>query len=88
MVANIGKLVSGLGCPSAMNRWAVGIGMMPRGEVGLIFASIGRGIGVIDDSLFSAIVILVMVTTFLAPVLLRFSLGPGSFSSPHSARRA
>jgi len=88
VVAIIGKLVSGLGCPSAMNRWAVGIGMLPRGEVGLIFAGIGKGIGVIDAGLFSAIVIFVMVTTFLAPVLLRFSLGPGSFSSPHSARRA
>jgi len=58
-----------------MNRWAVGIGMMPRGEVGLIFAGIGKGIGVIDDGLFSAIGILVMVTTLLAPILLRFALG-------------
>jgi Na+:H+ antiporter len=75
LVAIIGKLASGFGCPSTMNRWAVGIGMMPRGEVGLIFAGIGKGIGVIDDGLFSAIVILVMVTTLLAPILLRFSLG-------------
>jgi hypothetical protein len=73
VVAIIGKLASGLGCPSAMNRCAVGI---------------GKGIGVIDDGLFSAIVILVTITTFLAPVLLRLSLGPGSFSSPHSVRRA
>jgi Na+:H+ antiporter len=75
MVAILGKLVSGFGCPPHMNRWAVGIGMMPRGEVGLIFAGIGKGIGVIDDGLFSAIVILVMVTTLLAPILLRFTLG-------------
>jgi Kef-type K+ transport system membrane component KefB len=74
-VAIIGKLVSGWGCPPTMNRWAVGIGMMPRGEVGLIFAGIGKGIRVIDDGLFSAIVILVMVTTLLAPVLLRLTLG-------------
>jgi Kef-type K+ transport system membrane component KefB len=77
-VAIIGKLVSSWGCPRTMNRWAVGIGMMPRGEVGLIFAGIGKGIRVIDDGLFSAIVILVMVTTLLAPILLRFSLGPGT----------
>jgi len=75
LVAIAGKLLSGLGCPPRMNRWAVGVGMMPRGEVGLIFAGIGKGIGVIDDGLFSAIVILVMVTTILAPVLLRATLG-------------
>lgn len=48
VVAILGKLVSGLGCASSMNRWAVGIGM-PCGEIGLIFA----GIGVIDDGLFA-----------------------------------
>ena len=68
-------MVSGLGCPSSMNRWAVGIGMVPRGEVGLIFAGIGKGIGVIDDGLFSAMVILVMITTLFAPILLRVTLG-------------
>jgi len=35
-----------------MNRLAVGFGMMPRGEVGLIFAGIGKSIGVVDDGLF------------------------------------
>jgi len=50
-VAIIGKLLSGLGCPAQMNRLAVGFGMMPRGEVGLIFAGIGKGIGVVDDGL-------------------------------------
>jgi Kef-type K+ transport system membrane component KefB len=77
-VAILGKLVSGLGCPSYMNRWAVGIGMMPRGEVGLIFAGIGKGIGVIDDGLFSAVVILVMITTLVAPIFLRLTLGQNS----------
>ena len=74
-VAILGKMVSGLGCPSSMNRWAVGIGMVPRGEVGLIFAGIGKGVGVIDDGLFSAMVILVMITTLFAPILLRVTLG-------------
>ena len=76
VVAIIGKVVSGWGCPKHMNRWAVGFGMMPRGEVGLIFAGIGRSIGVVDDGLFSAVVILVMITTLLAPVMLRVTLGP------------
>ena len=63
-----------------MNRWAAGIGMMPRGEVGLIFAGIGKHIGAIDDGLFSAVVILVMITTLLAPILLRATLGRGTLA--------
>jgi Kef-type K+ transport system membrane component KefB len=90
-VAIIGKVAAGWGCPPRMNRLAVGFGMMPRGEVGLIFAGIGRGIGVVDEGLFSAIVLLVMLTTFLAPILLRATMGAGPgaaamqspASSPH-----
>jgi Na+:H+ antiporter len=74
IVAIIGKVLSGWGCPPYMNRLAVGYGMMPRGEVGLIFAGIGKGIGVVNEGLFSAIVLLVMVTTILAPILLRATL--------------
>ncbi len=47
---------------------------MPRGEVGLIFASIGKGLGVVSDAVFSAVVIMVMVTTFLTPPLLKITL--------------
>jgi Kef-type K+ transport system membrane component KefB len=75
IVAIAGKVAAGWGCPPRLNRLAVGFGMMPRGEVGLIFAGIGRGIGVVDEGLFSAIVLLVMVTTMLAPILLRATLG-------------
>jgi Kef-type K+ transport system membrane component KefB len=82
VVAIIGKVVAGWGCPKTMNRWAVGFGMMPRGEVGLIFAGIGKGIGVVDDGLFSAVVLLVMVTTVLAPILLRVTMGSSPTPSP------
>jgi Kef-type K+ transport system membrane component KefB len=75
IVAIAGKVASGWGCPPTMNRLAVGFGMMPRGEVGLIFAGIGRGIGVVDEGLFSAVVLLVMVTTVLAPIMLRATMG-------------
>jgi Kef-type K+ transport system membrane component KefB len=75
-VAIVGKLLSGFGCPARMNRLAVGFGMMPRGEVGLIFAGIGKGIGVVDDGLFSAVILLVMVTTLLTPLALRWTLVP------------
>ena len=73
-VAVIVKVLSGLGRPRRMNRLAVGFVMMPRGEVGLIFAGIGKSIGVADDGLFSAVILLVMVTTLLTPLALRWTL--------------
>ena len=57
-----------------MNRLAIGFGMLPRGEVGLIFAAIGKGLGVVSDALFSSLVLVVIVTTLLAPPLLKFAL--------------
>ncbi len=84
VVAIIGKVVAGWGCPPTLNRWAVGFGMMPRGEVGLIFAGIGKGIGVVDEGLFSAVVLLVMVTTVLAPIALRVTMGANPSPVPSS----
>jgi len=72
-VAIIGKLVSGVAA-GKVNKWMVGFGMVPRGEVGLIFASIGKGLGVISDELFSVIVIMVIVTTLVTPPILNVML--------------
>ena len=73
--ALIGKQVCSLGVmEKGLDRLSIGIGMIPRGEVGLIFASIGRGLGVVDDALFGAIVLMIIVTTFITPVLLGMSL--------------
>ena len=69
--AVVGKLISGLGGSGKDDRWLIGIGMLPRGEVGLVFASIGRTLGVMSDQLFSAVVLMVIVTTFIAPPLLK-----------------
>jgi Na+:H+ antiporter len=74
VAAIAGKLLAGLGASRGTNRWAVGLGMLPRGEVGLIFAAIGKSLDVIDDALFSAIVLMVVLTTLLAPPLLKRSL--------------
>jgi Kef-type K+ transport system membrane component KefB len=52
----------------------VGVGMIPRGEVGLITASIGWTAGVIGGDVYSVMVIVVLATTLISPVLLRFSL--------------
>ncbi|PYN12073.1 MAG: hypothetical protein DME05_22620 [Candidatus Rokuibacteriota bacterium] len=54
-----------------VRRWPVGVGMVPRGEVGLIFAGAGLGAGVIAEDLYSALVVVVMLTTFVAPPWLK-----------------
>ena len=62
----------------SIRRLPVGLGMIPRGEVGLIFANIGLGLTVggeriIDDGTFTAVVIMVILTTLLTPPLLTWS---------------
>jgi Kef-type K+ transport system membrane component KefB len=70
VVAVLGKLAAGF-VAGRVNRLAVGAGMVPRGEVGLIFAGVGLGTGALDASLFGALVAVVLVTTFATPPLLR-----------------
>jgi len=67
IAAVLGKLVCGFGAAKKDDRLLIGIGMLPRGEVGLVFASIGRTLGVLSDELFSAIILMVIITTFMAP---------------------
>jgi len=64
-----GKLASGLAAGQA-RKWVVGWGMVPRGEVGLIFAAIGRELGAIGESSFSAVVLMVILTTLVTPPVL------------------
>jgi Kef-type K+ transport system membrane component KefB len=66
------KLASGLAVyQKGVRRWPVGVGMVPRGEVGLIFAGAGLGAGIIAQDLYSALVAVVMLTTFAAPPWLK-----------------
>ena len=75
---------------SVQHRLAVGLGMIPRGEVGLIFAGIGAtlmlpsatGVSepVINSSTFGAVVIMVIITTLITPIALKWSLGRTSNS--------
>lgn len=77
-IAVVGKLGSGWAVPwLKFNRWAVGVGMGPRGEVGLIFAQIGLSAGILSQHLFSAILLMVMGTTFIAPPLLKLAFARG-----------
>lgn len=73
VVAIIGKTVTGLtvfGQPG-INRLAIGIGMVPRGEVGLVFAGVGSSLQILSKPLEAAIIVMVILTTFLAPPFLR-----------------
>ncbi|MCA9050288.1 MAG: cation:proton antiporter [Planctomycetaceae bacterium] len=81
IVAVIGKLVCAWGVREpGLNRLAVGIGMIPRGEVGLIFAQVGQGLmkpngeSVVDAGTYSAIVVMVMVTTMITPPALKWCM--------------
>jgi Kef-type K+ transport system membrane component KefB len=80
VVAIAGKLACSLGAIGwRLDRLSIGIGMIPRGEVGLIFANIGLGLTVagqriVDEGVFSALVIMVIVTTIVTPPALKWSL--------------
>jgi Kef-type K+ transport system membrane component KefB len=80
VVAIIGKQVCALGGIGApVDRTAIGIGMIPRGEVGLIFANIGlgltvRGERIVDERIFAAVVVAVMMTTLVTPPALKWRL--------------
>ncbi|WP_175459385.1 cation:proton antiporter [Cylindrospermopsis raciborskii] len=81
-IAIIGKVITGLavfGQPG-INRLAIGVGMIPRGEVGLVFAGVGAASGVLSKPLGAAIIMMVIITTFLAPPLLRVVFPQGESS--------
>jgi Kef-type K+ transport system membrane component KefB len=86
VAAIVGKQICALGVlERGVNRLAVGLGMIPRGEVGLIFAGIGAtlmlpaasGVSepVISSGIFGAVVIMVIITTLITPITLKWSLG-------------
>jgi Kef-type K+ transport system membrane component KefB len=88
LAAIVGKQICALGVVErGINRLAVGLGMIPRGEVGLIFAGIGatlmlpsatgESVPVINAAIFGAVVIMVVITTLITPIALKWSLGRG-----------
>ncbi len=66
IAAFLGKILAGLAA-GKVKKALVGWGMVPRGEVGLIFATIGKQLGVINDAVFSVIIIMVIITTLITP---------------------
>ncbi len=83
LAAIIGKQVCSLGVlKKGVDRLSVGIGMIPRGEVGLIFAKIGltlvvAGENIMNRAIYSAVIVMVIVTTMITPPALKWSLGRG-----------
>jgi hypothetical protein len=86
IAAIIGKQICALGVVErGINRVAVGLGMIPRGEVGLIFAGIGatlmlpsatgEQVPVISSAIFGAVVMMVIITTLITPITLKWALG-------------
>ncbi|NJK57741.1 MAG: cation:proton antiporter [Pleurocapsa sp. SU_5_0] len=90
VVAIIGKIITGWAVfgKEKVNRLAIGIGMIPRGEVGLVFAGIGAASGVLDKPLQAAIIIMVILTTFIAPPLLRFAFGSEETAAQEAIKEA
>lgn len=75
VVAIAGKQICGLGVlERGLDRVTVGVGMIPRGEVGLIFAGIGKTLNVIDNATYSALIAMIVGTTLIAPILLKQTL--------------
>jgi Kef-type K+ transport system membrane component KefB len=76
VLAILGKVAAGWAAPWVpFRRLVVGVGMVPRGEVGLIFADIGRRTGILNEAVFGAILLTVMATTFVAPPALKSLFG-------------
>ena len=81
LAAVVGKQACALGVlEKGADRFAVGLGMIPRGDVGLIFVGIGTtlhiaGVRVVDDAVFSAVVVMVALTTLMTPPLLVWRMG-------------
>ena len=90
VVAVLGKLVASVGVfGSPGDKWLIGLGMIPRGEVGLIFATIGLNEGILGENLYAAFLLVVLVTTLMTPPLLRWRLNrPCGAPTPGQHRAA
>jgi Kef-type K+ transport system membrane component KefB len=76
VIAIVGKLVGGwLIRESWYTRWAVGLAMVPRGEVGLIFAELGRVSGIFSNEIYAGMVIVIALTTLLPPFVMKWFYG-------------
>jgi Kef-type K+ transport system membrane component KefB len=77
IAAVVGKLVSGflLWKDSRWIKWAVGLAMIPRGEMGLVFAEVGKTNNIVDSEAYAALVLVITATTLFAPFAMRWYYG-------------
>src|SRR6185369_12936333 len=81
--SSLGVVGRGGGASGPIDRLSIGVGMIPRGEVGLIFANVGaslkyHGRSLLAPSTFSALVVMVMITTVITPPILKKTLERGA----------
>ncbi len=82
VIAVAGKIVAGLGVPRGQgDRMVVGIGMIPRGEVGLVFATLGLSSGALRPAEHATLLVVVLATTIVAPPWLRRRIERGRRSA-------
>jgi Kef-type K+ transport system membrane component KefB len=58
-----------------LQRWAIGIAMVPRGEIGLIFAELGKESNIFNNAIYAGMIIVVALTTLLTPFILKWFYG-------------
>lgn len=76
VVAVIGKLIGALLIKESWPiRWVIGLAMIPRGEIGLIFAELGRVSGIFNNEIYAGMVIVIALTTLLPPFILKWYYG-------------
>ena len=83
--AVLGKLLGALLIPEPWpRRWIIGTAMIPRGEVGLIFAELGRASGILDNQVYAGMIIVIALTTLLPPFVMKamYRRFPADFASP------
>jgi Kef-type K+ transport system membrane component KefB len=79
-----GKMLAGLAAlKPGLRRAVIGVGMIPRGEVGLIFAQVGLSTKLLSSGLYSAVALMVILTTFVTPLALRLMLVRGEPTELH-----
>ena len=76
VIAFISKYLAGFAVPKAngMNRSLIGLGMIPRGEVGLIFVQVGLSVGALTDFWANVLVLAVCISTLIPPILLKMAV--------------
>ena len=78
LAAVLGKLVTAWVAGSGVDRATVALGMLPRGEVALIFVGVGRSLDIIDDRLFAALVAVIILLAFGSGLALKWAFAPRS----------